>query len=87
MKKELIYFIYVVTILSFIIFIGSYYFSDENKKQSYRATELYDNKIFKYNKKLIILKSDTDNIIKYAKTDLNNNNKKYKFWELKSNDK
>ena len=86
MKKELIYFIYVVTILSFIIFIGSYYFSDENKKQSYRATKLYDNKIFKYNKKLIILKSDTDNIIKYAKTDLNNNNK-YKFWELKSNDK
>ena len=69
MKKELIYFIYVVTILGFIIFIGSYYFSDENKKKSYRATELYDNKIIEYNKNLIILKSDTDNIIKYAKTD------------------
>ena len=49
MRKELKYFLYVATIFGFLIFVGNYYFSDKNKKNSYRSTKLYDNKIIKYN--------------------------------------
>ena len=45
MRKELKYFLYVVTIFVFIIFVGNYYFSDENKKNSYRTTNLYNEKV------------------------------------------
>ena len=87
MRKELKYFLYVVTILGFIIFVVTYYFSDKNKKNSYRSTKLYDNKIIKYNDDLIILESDTENIIEYVENNLNKNKKKYKFWEFINNDK
>ena len=87
MKKELKYFLYVVTVLGFLIFSGSYYFSDENKKNSYRSTKLYENKIINYNKNLIILESDTNEIIEYTANTLNKDKKKYKFWELLTNDK
>ena len=87
MKKELKYFFYVSTILGFLIFVGSYYFSDNNKKNSYRSTNLYNNKIIEYNKKLLKLESDTEDIIKYVESNLNKDKKKYKFWELFNNDK
>ena len=87
MKKELKYFFFVVTILGFIIFVGTYYFSDKNKKNSYRSTKLYNEKIIKYKDDLIILKSDTENIIEYVENNLNKDKKKYKFWELLNNDK
>ena len=82
MRKELKYFFYVATILGFLIFVGNYYFSDKNKKNSYRKSELYNNKIMKFNDDLITLESDTDNIIEYVENNLNKNKKKYKFWEL-----
>ena len=87
MRKELKYFLYVVTILGFFIFVGSYYFSDKNKKNSYRSIKLFDNKIIEYNNELIKLKSDTEDIIDYVETNLNKDKKKYKFWELFNNDK
>ena len=87
MKKELKYFFYVATILGFIIFVFSYYFSDKNKKNSYRSTKLYDSKIIKYNKNLLILESDTEDIIEYSENNLNKDKKKYKFWELLRDDK
>ena len=87
MRKELKYFLYVVTILGFIIFVVTYYFSDKNKKNSYRSTKLYDNKIIKYNDDLIVLENDTENIIEYVENNLNIDKKKYKFWELLNNDK
>ena len=87
MKQELKFFLYIATIIGFIIFVGIYYFSDQNKKNSYRATILYDNNITKYNDNLIILKSDTENIIEYVENNLNKDKKKYKFWELLNNDK
>ena len=86
MKKELKYFLYVSLILGFIIFIFSYYFSDENKKNSYRSTQLYDNKIIKYNKNLLTLESDTENIIEYSENNLNQDKKKYNFMKLLNND-
>ena len=87
MKKELKYLFYVVTILLFLIFVGTYYFSDKNKKNSYRSSKLYNNKIIKYKDDLITLESDTENIIEYVENNLNKENKKYKFWELINNDK
>ena len=87
MRKELKYFLYVATILGFIIFVFSYYFSDKNKKNSYRSIKLHQSKIIKYNKNLLTLESDTENIIEYYENNLNKNKKKYKFWELLSNDK
>ena len=87
MRKELKYFLYVVTILGFIIFVVTYYFSDKNKKNSYRSTKLYDNKIIEYNDDLIVLENDTENIIDYVENNLNIDKKKYKFWELLNNDK
>ena len=87
MRKELKYFFYVATILGFLIFVGSYYFSDNNKKNSYRSTKLYDSKIIEYNNELLILESDTEDIIEYVENNLNKDKKKYKFWELFSNDK
>jgi len=87
MKKELKYFFYVVSVLGFLIFIGSYYFSDKNKKNSYRSTKLYENKITNYNKNLITLESDTNEIIEYTENNQNQNEKKYNFWKLLTNDK
>ena len=87
MRKELKYFLYVVTILGFIIFVVTYYFSDKNKKNSYRSIIQYDSKIIKYNNKLLKLESDTENIIEYVNNNLNKDKKKYKFWELFNNDK
>ena len=87
MRKELKYFLYVATIFGFLIFVGTYYFSDKNKKNSYRSTKLYDNKISKYNNELLKLESDTEDIIEYVENSSNKNKKKYKFWDLLNNDK
>ena len=82
MIKELKYFLYTITVVSFTFFILSYYFSDENKKNSYRSTKVFDSKIIKYSKTLQILESDTENIIEYVENNLNKDKKKHKFWEL-----
>ena len=82
MIKELKYFLYTITVVSFTFFILSYYFSDENKKNSYRSTKVFDSKIIKYSKTLQILESDTENIVEYVENNFNKDKKKYKFWEL-----
>jgi len=87
MREELKYFLYVSTILGFIIFVGTYYFSDKNKKYSYRSIKLYNNKIIKYNDNLITLESNTENITEYVESNLNKDKEKYKFWELLNHDK
>jgi hypothetical protein len=80
--KELKYFLYTFTIISFIFFILNYYFSNENKKNSYRSTKVFDSKIIQYSKTLQILESDTENIVEYVENTFNKGKKKYKFWEL-----
>jgi len=82
MRKELKYLLYISTIFGFFIFVGNYYFSDENIKKSYKSTKLYDNEIIEYSSNLHILKSDTEDIIEYAENTLNKDEKKYRFWEL-----
>ena len=82
MRKELKYLLYISTIFGFFIFVGNYYFSDENIKKSYKSTKLYDNEIIEYSSSLHILKSDTEGIIEYVGNTLNKDEKKYRFWEL-----
>ena len=82
MIKELKYFLYTITIISFIFFILNYYFSDENKKNSYRSTKIFDTKIVKYSETLQTLENDTENIVEYIENTFNKDKKKYKFWEL-----
>ena len=87
MKKELKYLFYVVTILLFLIFVGTYYFSDKNKKNSYRSAQLYSDKISSYDDNLLVLESDTENIIEYVENNMNQNKKTYHFWKLLIDDK
>ena len=65
MIKELKYFFYIFTIVVFIIFIANYYFSDENKRNSYRSIKLFEKRIIEYSNKLPTLESNTDKIIDY----------------------
>ena len=82
MIKELKYFLYAITIIGFIFFMLNYYFSDDNKKNSYRLTQIFDTKILKYRKTLQTLESDTENIVEYVENTFIKDKKKYKFWEL-----
>ena len=86
MIKELKYFFFVLIIFIFILFIGRYYFSDQNKKNIYRSINKMDKNIDKLSENLHILKSDTKNIIEYVENDKNKKKKKYYFWELLNND-
>ena len=60
MIKELKYFFYIITIFVFLIIIGNYYFSDHNKKNSYKSINELDQKINKLSENLVILKSNTE---------------------------
>ena len=48
MLKEIKYLIFIIVIFSFIFLTGHYYFSDENKKKSYRSYKNNDEKIKLY---------------------------------------
>ena len=81
MVREIRYFTFVVIIFIFIFFSMKYYFSDENKKNSFRSLNNIDNKINEYSKKIKIIESDTKNIIENAE-EKNSKKKKYNFWKL-----
>ena len=76
MIKELKYFFYIFTIAFFIIFIVNYYFSDENKKNSYRSIKLFEKRIIEYSSKLQTLESNTDKIIDYVENAKSKDKKK-----------
>ena len=82
MFKEIKYLIYVFVICLFIFFTARYYFSDTNKKKSYRSLNSINEKIIIYSKKLPILEDDTKNIIEYAEKSNKKKKKKFNFWKL-----
>ena len=82
MFREIKYFIFVFIIILFFFLTSRYYFSDSNKKNSYRSLNLIDEKIEIYAQKLPILENDTKNIIEYVENTKNKKKKKYNFWEL-----
>ena len=63
MFKEIKYLIFISIICLFIFLISRYYFSDTNKKNSYRSLNNINEKIDTYAEKLPVLKDDTKNII------------------------
>ena len=82
MLKEIKYLIFIIIICFFLFFTGKYYFSDSNKKKSYRSLNNIDKKINIYAEKLPILEDDTKNIIEYAEQSNTKKKKKFNFWKL-----
>ena len=85
MFKEIKYLIFILIICLFIFFISKYYFSDTNKKNSYRSLNNINEKINIYAEKLPILEDDTKNIIEYVEQTNNKKRKKFNFWKLLEN--
>ena len=77
MLKEIKYLIFLLLIGFFIFFTGKYYFSDYNKKNSFRSLSNIDKKIDIYSEKLPVLENDTKDIIQYVEK--SNKDKKKKF--------
>ena len=85
MFKEIKYLIFIFVISFFIFFTVKYYFSDTNKKKSYRSFNNIDEKLNIYSEKLPILEDDTKNIIEYVEQTNNKKRKKFNFWKLLEN--
>ena len=82
MLKEIKYFIFIFIICLFLFLTGRYYFSDTNKKNSYRSLQNIDQKINTYSKNIPILEDDTKNIIEYVEQKNSKKKKKFNFWKL-----
>jgi|TARA_B100001063_G_scaffold153824_1_gene143529 hypothetical protein len=82
MIKEIKYLIFILIICLFLFFTGKYYFSDDNKKNSYRAKITIDEKIKIYAEKLPLLEDDTKNILEYVEQSNTKKKKKFNFWKL-----
>tara|TARA_B100000902_G_scaffold283206_1_gene269161 strand:+ start:19 stop:252 length:234 start_codon:yes stop_codon:yes gene_type:complete len=76
MFKEIKYLIFVIVISLFTFINVKYYFSDTNKKKSFRSLSNFNDNINLYSEKIPILEDDTKDIIEYAEE--NNNKKKEK---------
>ena len=85
MLKEIKYLIFLLIIVIFLFLTGKYYFSDLNKKNSYRSLINIDEKIKIYTEKLPILEDDTKNIIEYVEQSNKKKKKKFNFWKLLEN--
>ena len=85
MLKELKYLLFLFVTLLFLFLSIRYYFSDDNKKNSYRSFKLMDKRISNYSQNLILLEDDTSNIVEYIEKTINKNKKNYNFWKLINN--
>ena len=85
MLKELKYLLYLFIIILFFFISLRYYFSDDNKKNSYRSFKQVDEKIINYSQNIILLKSDTIDIVEYVEKTIYKNKKNYNFWKLINN--
>jgi hypothetical protein len=85
MLKELKNLLYLFVILLFFFLSLKYYFSESNKKNSYRSYKQMDEKIIQYSNNIILLKSDTIDIVEYVEKTIGKNNKNYNFWKLINN--
>ena len=82
MIKEIKYLLFTLIIILFLFFSGKYYFSETNKKNSYRSLNSIDQKIDIFAEKLPILENDTKNIIEYVEQSNKKKKKKFNFWKL-----
>ncbi len=86
MLNEIKNLIYLLIIFLFLFLIGKYYFSDTNKKNSYRSLSLINENINIFVEKLPVLEDDTKDIIEYVEQSTNKRKKKFNFWKLLDND-
>ena len=86
MFKEIKYLIFIIIISLFLFFTGKYYFSDFNKKNSYRSLNNIDEKINLYTQNLPILEDDSKNVVEYIEQTNDKKKKKFNFWKLLEND-
>ena len=82
MIKEIKYLLFTLIIILFLFFTGKYYFSETNKKNSYRSLNTIDEKIDIFAEKLPVLEDDTKNIIEYVEQSNIKKKKKFNFWKL-----
>ena len=85
MLKEVKYFVFIFIIIIFLFSTFNYYFSEENKKKSYRSLNNIEEKIEIFSKKLPILDDDTKDIIEYVEPLDKKKKKKFNFWKLLEN--
>ena len=85
MIRELKYLFFLFIIILFFFLSFKYYFSEINKKNSYRSFKLIDHKISNYSQILILLKDDTNDIVEYVGKNIDKNKKNYNFWKLIDN--
>ena len=85
MLKELNYLLYLLVITLFFFLSLKYYFSDDNKKNSYRSYKQVDEKNTMYSQNIISLKNDTIDIVEYVEKTIDKNKKNYNFWKLINN--
>ena len=85
MLKELKYLLYLLIIILFFSLSLKYYFSNDNKKNSYRSYKEVDEKIANYSRNIFLLKSDTIDIVEYVEKTIDKNKKNYNFWKLINN--
>ena len=86
MLKEIKYLVFILIISLFLFFTGRFYFSDTNKKNSYRSLNNINEKIEAYAEKLPVLKDDTKDIIEYVEQSNKKKKKKFNFWKLLESD-
>ena len=85
MLKELKYLFYILIFFLFLFLTLKFYFSDTNKKNSYRSLKEIEDKIIIYSQKLILLKNDTSNVVEYIEKSIDKNKKNFNFWKLITN--
>ena len=86
MLKEIRYFIFTLIICLFVGLTTRDYFSDTNKKNSFRSLNNIDKKIKIFAETLPKLEDDTKNIIEYVEQSNNTKKKKFNFWNLLETD-
>tara|TARA_B100000787_G_scaffold162320_1_gene142929 strand:- start:326 stop:592 length:267 start_codon:yes stop_codon:yes gene_type:complete len=86
MLKELKYLFYILIFFLFLFLTLKFYFSDTNKKNSYRSLKEIEDKIIIYSQKLILLKNDTSNVVEYIEKSIDKNKKNFNFWKLITSD-
>ncbi len=82
MVKEIKYSIYIFIIFLFLFLTVKYYFSDINKKNSYRSLTTIDKRIETFVEKLPVLEDDSQDIIEYVEQSNIKKKKKFNFWKL-----
>ena len=84
MLKKIKYIFYLVSFFIFVILSTSFYFSDQNVRETNKSRTFYLIKQNNDSQNLPLLKNDTSNIIEY-RNDIEvykKSKKKYTFWDL-----